>query len=120
LRQRGRWASRHAPLDLGEAGAAREQLADDEDRPSLAEHVGRLGDRAELAVGRRHEATVPLQEMKCRMTRAGRRITGVGPARDGAAPQMTSSTKAAISLTTGLEDPEKVTVAFLVAVGAAE
>lgn len=30
------------------------------------------------------------------------------------------STKAAISLTTGLEDPEKVTVAFLVAVGAAE
>ena len=26
--------------------------------------------------------------------------------------------KAAISLTTGLEDPEKVTVAFLVAVGA--
>lgn len=31
-----------------------------------------------------------------------------------------STTKAAISLTTGLEDPEKVTVAFLVAVGAAE
>ncbi|HEY3749228.1 MAG TPA: DsrE family protein [Pseudonocardiaceae bacterium] len=30
------------------------------------------------------------------------------------------STRAAISLTTGLEDPEKVTVAFLVAVGAAE
>jgi len=30
------------------------------------------------------------------------------------------TTKAAISLTTGLEDPEKVTVAFLVAVGAAE
>ena len=30
------------------------------------------------------------------------------------------SSKAAISLTTGLEDPEKVTVAFLVAVGAAE
>jgi predicted peroxiredoxin len=29
-------------------------------------------------------------------------------------------TKAAISLTTGLEDPEKVTVAFLVALGAAE
>ena len=29
-------------------------------------------------------------------------------------------TRAAISLTTGLEDPEKVTVAFLVAVGAAE
>ncbi len=29
-------------------------------------------------------------------------------------------TKAAISLTTGLEDPEKVTVALLVAVGAAE
>lgn len=29
-------------------------------------------------------------------------------------------TKAAVSLTTGLEDPEKVTVAFLVAVGAAE
>jgi predicted peroxiredoxin len=28
--------------------------------------------------------------------------------------------KAAISLTTGLEDPEKVTVAFLVAVGTAE
>ncbi len=28
--------------------------------------------------------------------------------------------KAAISLTTGLEDPEKVTVALLVAVGAAE
>ena len=28
--------------------------------------------------------------------------------------------KAAISLTTGLEDPEKVTVAFLVSVGAAE
>ena len=28
--------------------------------------------------------------------------------------------RAAISLTTGLEDPEKVTVAFLVAVGAAE
>lgn len=28
--------------------------------------------------------------------------------------------KAAISLTTGLEDPERVTVAFLVAVGAAE
>jgi predicted peroxiredoxin len=30
------------------------------------------------------------------------------------------SNKAAISLTTGLEDPERVTVAFLVAVGAAE
>lgn len=30
------------------------------------------------------------------------------------------TTKAAVSLTTGLEDPEKVTVAFLVAVGAAE
>jgi predicted peroxiredoxin len=30
------------------------------------------------------------------------------------------STKAAISLVTGLEDPEKVTVALLVAVGAAE
>lgn len=29
-------------------------------------------------------------------------------------------TKAAISLTTGMEDPEKVTVALLVAVGAAE
>ena len=32
----------------------------------------------------------------------------------------TATTKAAISLTTGLEDAEKVTVAFLVAVGAAE
>jgi predicted peroxiredoxin len=31
-----------------------------------------------------------------------------------------SNSKAAISLTTGLEDTEKVTVAFLVAVGAAE
>lgn len=30
------------------------------------------------------------------------------------------TTKAAVSLATGLEDPEKVTVAFLVAVGAAE
>jgi hypothetical protein len=30
------------------------------------------------------------------------------------------SRKAVISLATGLEDPEKVTVAFLVAVGAAE
>jgi predicted peroxiredoxin len=30
------------------------------------------------------------------------------------------SAKAVVSLTTGLEDPEKVTVAFLVAVGAAE
>jgi predicted peroxiredoxin len=30
------------------------------------------------------------------------------------------SLRAAVSLTTGLEDPEKVTVAFLVAVGAAE
>ncbi len=29
-------------------------------------------------------------------------------------------TKSVVSLTTGLEDPEKVTVAFLVAVGAAE
>lgn len=33
---------------------------------------------------------------------------------------MNSNSKAAISLTTGLEDAEKVTVAFLVAVGAAE
>jgi predicted peroxiredoxin len=33
---------------------------------------------------------------------------------------MNSNNKAAVSLTTGLEDPEKVTVAFLVAVGAAE
>lgn len=33
---------------------------------------------------------------------------------------MDDTPKAAISLTTGLEDPEKVTVAFLVAVGAAE
>jgi predicted peroxiredoxin len=32
----------------------------------------------------------------------------------------TSTGKAAITLTTGLEDPEKVTVAFLMAVGAAE
>lgn len=31
-----------------------------------------------------------------------------------------TATKAVVSLTTGLEDPEKVTVAFLVAVGAAE
>ena len=30
------------------------------------------------------------------------------------------SDRAVVSLTTGLEDPEKVTVAFLVAVGAAE
>src|SRR5215217_7223440 len=33
---------------------------------------------------------------------------------------MSSNNKAAISLTTGLEDAERVTVAFLVAVGAAE
>src|SRR5256885_16857310 len=33
---------------------------------------------------------------------------------------MSMSGKAVISLTTGLEDPEKVTVAFLVAVAAAE
>lgn len=33
---------------------------------------------------------------------------------------MSTLAKAAISLTTGLEDPEKVTVAMLVAVGAAE
>ncbi|EHB44935.1 peroxiredoxins-like protein [Mycolicibacterium rhodesiae JS60] len=33
---------------------------------------------------------------------------------------MNRDNKAAISLTTGLEDPERVTVAFLVAVGAAE
>ncbi|MGE0219701.1 DsrE family protein [Mycolicibacterium sp.] len=33
---------------------------------------------------------------------------------------MNTERKAAISLTTGLEDPEKVTVAFLVAVGSAE
>jgi predicted peroxiredoxin len=33
---------------------------------------------------------------------------------------MTMPGKAVISLTTGLEDPEKVTVAFLVAVGAVE
>lgn len=33
---------------------------------------------------------------------------------------MSTADKAAISLTTGLEDPERVTVAFLVAVGAAE
>ena len=32
----------------------------------------------------------------------------------------TMHTKSVISLTTGLEDPEKVTVAFLVAVGSAE
>jgi predicted peroxiredoxin len=34
--------------------------------------------------------------------------------------QNTAAAKAVISLTTGLEDPERVTVAFLVAVGAAE
>jgi predicted peroxiredoxin len=33
---------------------------------------------------------------------------------------MSMSNKAVVSLTTGLEDPEKVTVALLVAVGAAE
>lgn len=33
---------------------------------------------------------------------------------------MSTPAKAAVSLTTGLEDPEKVTVALLVAVGAAE
>jgi predicted peroxiredoxin len=33
---------------------------------------------------------------------------------------MSTNNKAAISLSTGLEDPEKVTVAFLVALGAAE
>jgi predicted peroxiredoxin len=33
---------------------------------------------------------------------------------------MTMSNKAVVSLTTGLEDPERVTVAFLVAVGAVE
>lgn len=38
----------------------------------------------------------------------------------GAKGSSTMPSKAAISLTTGLEDPEKVTVAFLVAVGAAE
>src|SRR6266496_1507690 len=41
---------------------------------------------------------------------------GVGLPRQG----VIMAHKAAISLTTGLEDPEKVTVAFLVAVGAAE
>ena len=37
-------------------------------------------------------------------------------------PERTSAmtAKAVVSLCTGLEDPEKVTVAFLVAVGAAE
>jgi predicted peroxiredoxin len=39
------------------------------------------------------------------------------PAREGG---MSMAGKAVISLSTGLEDPEKVTVAFLVAVGAAE
>ena len=34
--------------------------------------------------------------------------------------ETTAAAKAVISLTTGLEDPERVTVAFLVAVGAAE
>ena len=34
--------------------------------------------------------------------------------------QGTAAAKAVISLTTGMEDPERVTVAFLVAVGAAE
>lgn len=33
---------------------------------------------------------------------------------------MSTNSKAAISLTTGLEDPERVTVAFLVALGAAQ
>ena len=33
---------------------------------------------------------------------------------------MNTDRKAALTVTTGLEDPEKVTVAFLVAVGAAE
>jgi predicted peroxiredoxin len=44
---------------------------------------------------------------------SGRRCTGQKVGED-------MSGKAVISLTTGLEDPEKVTVAFLVAVGAAE
>ena len=34
--------------------------------------------------------------------------------------EITTGAKAVISLTTGLEDPERVTIAFLVAVGAAE
>jgi predicted peroxiredoxin len=41
---------------------------------------------------------------------------GTGPADE----RITMPNKAVISLTTGLEDAEKVTVAFLVAVGAAE
>jgi predicted peroxiredoxin len=43
------------------------------------------------------------------------RVLGASGRREAA-----MSSKAVISLTTGLEDPEKVTVAFLVAVGAAE
>ncbi len=35
-------------------------------------------------------------------------------------PEKTAAAKAVINLTTGMEDPERVTVAFLVAVGAAE
>jgi predicted peroxiredoxin len=39
---------------------------------------------------------------------------------DRAREEDAMASKAAVSLTTGLEDPERVTVAFLVAVGAAE
>jgi predicted peroxiredoxin len=46
----------------------------------------------------------------------GRGTLAVAPDESGEA----MAGKAVISLTTGLEDPEKVTVAFLVAVGAAE
>jgi predicted peroxiredoxin len=42
------------------------------------------------------------------------------PSYDKGMETTTNERKTAISLTTGLEDPEKVTVAFLVALGAAE
>jgi hypothetical protein len=60
-----------------------------------------------------------------RIHKRGQRSPGNGddtkPGRNGGWPQTGGgvSGKAVISLATGLEDPEKVTVAFLVAVGAA-
>src|SRR5690606_4839262 len=101
-----------------EPHAAGEELPHDQQRPALAQDLGRLGHRAELPVGL-HRVTVPLARFHftfCSEVRRSQLQDQASPTDQG----WTMPGKAAISLTTGLEDPEKVTVAFLVAVGAAE
>src|SRR6266536_3709570 len=81
--------------------------------PTMREPQGEL--REALTVGKRLPAPTPRPGTRSGPSRTQHTNPRTTQQKEDAMPN-----KAVISLTTGLEDPEKVTVAYLVAVGAAE